>query len=297
MKPRVRCHYWGEGRPLVNLGDALVPVLLDALGFTAVPRTAADRDVINPGRCLLVIGSLLTQRDLQQINYPVDVWGCGWKGVQQLPQGNEDVRFFAVRGPHTLSRLQLPATTPQGDPALLLPVLHAMDISPHGRSVLIPHCSRLHLAPARQRLAATGCDELLSPMVLRPPAWRPLLGTLLHTLRQLAVRRWRYGIRSHGLWHSVQRLAGARFVLTGSLHGAILAQAFGVPWACYADGYLDAAAKWNDWGAWLGIDIEVVTTLAAGERWWQACGRHGQVRDLGPLLRAFPYSASAAADR
>jgi hypothetical protein len=91
------------------------------------------------------------------------------------------------------------------------------------------------------------------------------------------------------VYDAIGRLAGARFVLTGSLHGAILAQAFGVPWACYDDGYLDAPAKWTDWGAYLGIEIERVATLEQAERWWERIGQHGRVRNLQPLIDAFPY--------
>ena len=282
MKPKLRCYYWGEQRALVNLGDLLVPTLLDAFGYACTPRATPDSEVHNPGRCLLVIGSLLTQRDLQQLAYPVDVWGCGWKGPDQAPSGHEDMRIFAVRGPHTQSGLALPAELPLGDPALLMPQVLPMVDPPHGQAVVLPHFSRLTTVSARSRCASTGCTEMLSPLVLRAPPSPRLWARLLW-------QRWRLGIQTRDLQQTLRRLAGARFVLTGSLHGAILAQAYGVPWACYHDGYLDAPAKWNDWGAYLDIDIEMVSTLAEGERWWHKHGSRGRIRDLAPLLAAFPY--------
>lgn len=87
----------------------------------------------------------------------------------------------------------------------------------------------------------------------------------------------------------MERIAGADFVLSGSLHGAILAQAYGVPWAAYDDGYIDTPAKWLDWTAYLGIQIDFVTTLTEGQIWWRSQGHHGVIRDLSPLLDAFPY--------
>jgi len=95
-------------------------------------------------------------------------------------------------------------------------------------------------------------------------------------------------------WRAVERIAGAAFVLTGSLHGAILAQAYGVPWAAYDDGYIDAPAKWQDWAAYLGVRLAFVADLAAGQQWWQSEGNRGALRDLEPLLAAFPYPQPTA---
>jgi len=285
-RPALRCYYWGEGRPLVNLGDLLVPRLLEAMGFTCLGREAPDAQVVNPGRCLLVIGSLLTARDLDRIGWPVDVWGCGWKGPAAAPDHAEDVRCFAVRGPETATGLGLAPTIALGDPALLLPYLAPRKTRAHGRTIVIPHCSRTTALSASERRARSGCDEVLSPMVLRPPGSSPGPARALPGL----VWKWlRQGLKLHDLDGALERLAGAEFALTGSLHGAILAQAFGVPWACYHDGYLDAPGKWTDWASYLGIEIQMVATLAEGLKWWREYGRRGRVRELAPLLDAFPY--------
>jgi hypothetical protein len=93
----------------------------------------------------------------------------------------------------------------------------------------------------------------------------------------------------HTVWGLVDQIAGASFILAGSLHAAILAQAYGVPWAAYFDGYVDAPPKWLDWGDYLGIKINFVRDLEEGREWWAEVGRHGRVRDLVPLVKAFPY--------
>ena len=286
-RPSVRGFYWRENQLVGNLGDALAPILLDALGYELSPRTRPDATVLNPGRCLIVIGSLLNDYDLPPLGPSIDVWGCGWKGIYPSRATLATLRIHAVRGPHTIARLGLPAGTPLGDPVLLLPRLTMRLIPPHGRTVVVPHISRARLLPASQRRRLTGCDELVSPHVIQTQrlgraGWlRSVLGLGKTWLRQ--------GQPPRTPWSAVERIAGADFVLTGSLHGAILAQAYGVPWSAYHDGYIDHPAKWLDWAAFLGIELEFVSTLAEGRQWWQSKGRRGAIRDLAPLLNAFPY--------
>jgi succinoglycan biosynthesis protein ExoV len=55
----------------------------------------------------------------------------------------------------------------------------------------------------------------------------------------------------------IAALAGASLVLTESLHGAILADAFGVPWRGFAVSRNFSTAKWADWSASLGIAADV----------------------------------------
>ena len=286
--PALRCAYMGQRRALGNLGDFLVPHLLAAFGFRCALPDAPDAEVANPGRCLLVVGSLLTARDLDRLPWQLDVWGCGWKGLALAPAPDRALRCFAVRGPETARALGLPPHIPLGDPTLLLPSLRPAPPS-HRRTLVIPHLHRLEGPGARARCRATGCDEALSTLVLRPAGEGPPRARAVATLAGLYLRR---GLRVRTLWQAVDRIAGADFVLTGSLHGAILAQAYGVPWAGYTDGAVDAPAKWTDWGAYLGIDLEMVGTLAEGRAWWERSGRFGQVRDLGLLRAAFPSPGS-----
>lgn len=285
--PQLCGYYWCEHSLLGNLGDALVPILLGALGYNLVTRHAAGPAVVNPGKTLLVIGSLLTVENLSPLGDGVEVWGCGWKGAALPAELQERLVIYAVRGPLTAAGLGLPPEIPLGDPALLLPQLCPRPVARHGKTVVAPHFHRTRAQSARRRRQESGCQEVLSTMVIqrqgfRNPGWRrQLLGL---------TRTWlRTGIRLRTTWPAVEWIAGAGFVLTGSLHGAILAQAYGVPWAAYDDGYIDAPPKWQDWAAYLGVDLEFAANLTDGERWWAQCGRHGRVRDLAPLLAAFPY--------
>jgi hypothetical protein len=97
----------------------------------------------------------------------------------------------------------------------------------------------------------------------------------------------------------VARIAAARFVASESLHGCILAAAYGVPWApCSVRwGHLkiDWPAKHNDWLAYLGVHPirQYTTSLADARQWWERYGRLGRIRDTRPLLDAFPQSLSS----
>ena len=287
----VHCYYWLENAVVKNLGDYLATIVLDALGYRCVNRAYPDPQVLNPGRCLLPIGSVLWERPFERITEPVDVWGCGWRGTPLPPAVMDRVQFHAVRGPRTAAGLGLPADTPLGDPALLLPQLKTDAIEHHGRTLVVPHFFCIDQMKAAQRRRLTGCDELLSVRVIGTPV--PGLRISPKRLPGM-VRAWaRLGIPIRTAWQAINRIAGADFVLTGSLHGAILAQAYDVPWAAYDDGYVDVPEKWYDWADYLGVQIEFVSTLAEGEKWWQAEGCNGAIRDLAPLLSAFPYPISS----
>lgn len=286
-RKEIRCYYWLETALVKNLGDHLVALVLDAMGYRCVSQDYPERQVLNPGRCLLSIGSVLWNRTFERIVTPVDVWGSGWRGTPLPPETLQRVRFHAVRGPRTLAGLGLPVDTPLGDPALLLPRLKHDVIKHHNRTMVIPHFYRTDQMPARQRCSLTGCDAMLPMRVIGAPA--PGARISAKGLPRMIGAWVHHGIPIQTAWQTIRQIAGARFILTGSLHGAILAQAYGVPWAAYIDGYVDVPEKWQDWAAYLGIDLEFVTNLADGRRWWTKYGQAGKVGDLAPLLAAFPY--------
>jgi hypothetical protein len=287
---KVRCYFGGMNRPIQNLGDGLTAHLLSGLGFECVGPSNNDADLINPGRCLLAIGSLLAGEFLQKFETSYDVWGTGFRGFNRWGLSDTDVVFHAVRGPHTAEEFRLPANTPLGDPGLLIPFIYPKPRELHGKSVVLPHFSRLDSPIARGMAASAGCDEQMASVTFtaldRCTHQRLDLKGILTDLWQFREARTRNCASARSL---IDRIAGASFVLTGSLHGAILAQAYGVPWAAFNDGFVDTPAKWDDWAAYLGVNFAFVRTLYEGREWWQECGRFGQIRDLRPLVEAFPY--------
>ncbi|WP_165360911.1 polysaccharide pyruvyl transferase family protein [Candidatus Chloroploca sp. Khr17] len=285
--PAVRTYHWLQSSVVQNVGDYAGTLVLKQMGFQAVTRYAHHSRIINPGRCLLPIGSVLYDRTFHNIPEPVDVWGCGWRGTALHPDFALRVTFHAVRGPQTIEGLGLPPNTPLGDPALLLPHLSTIAPKHHGRTLVMPHYFRTYALSARQRCLSTGCAMMVPSRIIGRPAQgrRPSprgLGSMVRGFLAL-------GIPIYSGTQAIHIIAGAGFILTGSLHGAIFAQAYGVPWAAYDDGYIDVPAKWLDWAAYLGIRLDFVKDLREGQHWWQVEGRHGKVRELESLLGAFPY--------
>lgn len=268
-----RSWWWRHNQRHGNLGDALNLVVLEAFGVTAhrtVSAATASAPTPAPTPTLLAIGSMVSDRVVADRHARCVVWGSGWRGdpVSDVTRDQLDVR--AVRGPHTAAALGVTGQVPMGDPALLLPRIidaNARRTSSRsaGRALLIPHISHISGAPE------VGCDQTVTVGVRQAGITGRFTTTDI-------VRR-------------VRTIANAGFVLTGALHAAIIAQAYGVPWAPWRGPDVDCPAKWDDWAAYLGIELHFAPDRTAGERWWADHGSAGKVGDLTGLIEAFPYDA------
>lgn len=285
--PQVRCYYWRQHKMFKNLGDYLGVITVAALGFQCVNPKQTGPHILNIGRCLLPIGTVLGMKVLQWLDGPLDIWGCGWKGNALPADVMKRAVFHAVRGPRTVVGLELPSATPIGDPALLLPQLYPHQAPRHRRTLFIPHIFHMDGPSASMWRQRTGCDEVLSTWVVS--TWPPRGDIALWDLADLLRARIKLGVVPHTAWWTVDRIIGADFVLTGSLHGAVLAQAYGIPWAAYDHGVGNVPEQWLDWAEYIDVNLAQVANLADGLRWWERYGVHGRIRDLQPLLKAFPY--------
>lgn len=259
----LRVRRWLEGCHDGNFGDALNLTVLNALGFRVLPSTR--RGSANPGRCLFAIGSILSPWHISQSQGAIDVWGAGWRGEPLTADVTERLSIHAVRGPDTAHALGL-TDVPLGDPALLLPLIHpiARPGQPTG-TLLIPHILERRCPPAE----SLGCSTVVSMAVRQT---------------QPANRQGRTEVLN-----VVDRIASAEFVLTGSLHAAIVAQAYGVPWSVWTGTGLDCPAKWDDWAHYLNIEISPKPDRRSAEKWWSDIGSGGTIAPTVELLRAFPY--------
>ena len=291
MSQPLRCYHAYQRAPIKNLGDALTPVVLAALGYRCVSRESRQ-PVVNGDRCLFAAGSLLDDRFLGLVEGTVDVWGSGATGTQIAPDHRARLRIHAVRGPLTAAALDLGGEVPLGDPALLLRDLRPPRRPAHGRTLVMPHFERAWSLSARRRRLQTGCEGVLSARVRARPS---LSRRHLRSLAGVARARLALGIATTSVDTAIERIAGCGFLLTGSLHGAILAQAYGVPWAAFDDGFVSMPFKWHDWGRYLGVRVGFVSTLAEGWDWWRSQGRRGRLRDLEPLVGALPEATGRSA--
>lgn len=174
--------------------------------------------------------------------------------------------MLGVRGPLSRHWLDLPADTPLGDPALILPriFLPSRDDAVAGRTICMPHF--LDQTDDATLLALTGADRVLRPNI---PANTKVCERL------------------------IDAIASARFVLAGALHGAIVAHAFGTPFAFYNAARIDVPFKWQDFAASIGYDCAFVDTVTEGMAYYDANRGRPSLCWLDGLLAAAPFPLRA----
>jgi hypothetical protein len=158
----------------------------------------------------------------------------GWK--------HHAVRYWCVRGPLSALALGLGPEVAIADGAILTPLAAGFPPRATGGvgTLVIPHWTSLS-APGWPEATAMCGLELLDPRASPQCV--------------------------------VSRIASARLVLTESLHGAILAEAYGIPWLAFsASGNLNVA-KWLDWSLSLGRDLEIAIAPAPDIRLAAQYGR------------------------
>jgi coenzyme F420-reducing hydrogenase beta subunit len=258
--------YWREEKREVNYGDYITEVLLRGFGHKPVAYSLAKDLGLRLDSCLLVIGSELHRQMIDHLRVStVHVWGQG-KGhgdpfdMQQEPYCSK-VRIHAVRGPHTLKQLNLDEDMPMGDPGLLLPLVMRIKKDPGQHKVsYIPHWSNRY--SAREKLPEIGAERVVDVMCQR-----------------------------RGFKAKVTEVVSSSFVLTNSLHTAIVCEAYGTPWAlCLPAGHeLNFPDKWRDWFEYLGVADYAAQGYKDGLEWWQR-NRSKATVHTEPLLNAFPLS-------
>lgn len=194
-----------------------------------------DFRTIAPGVTMFGIGSLLWDENFAGHDR-ILVMGSG-AGVGRLPDFPLDhVEFGFVRGPHTAKAFDLPEDRGISDPACLVPRLERFaDDGPKSDEVLfIPHTGTMGLELDWQRICDATGITLLSPR---------------GDSEQV-----------------ISRIAGASRVITESLHGAIVADAFRVPWSPIAISPMFSSFKWNDWAASLEMDLTIPSALRLPKR-------------------------------
>ena len=263
-----RIRYFVKGEPVQNFGDYLPELLAKTLLLH--PRVEAD--------VYRLIGSTIERdwirRDLRRSvgieRGIVAYWGCGKRNATPLDARTLALcRFFGVRGPLTRDALQLPPDTVLGDPGLLAPLMHQPAPAPDtaGRSVCIPHME--DPKSDAELLAISGAEQVLRPRV---------------ESNEAALRR------------ILDRIAGARFVLTGSLHGAIVACAYGRPFAFWDNGHVDIVFKWQDFAASIGIPCDFVRNVSEGEALYaQTLAARIVMPALADILDVCPFAVRPAA--
>lgn len=215
-----RLRYWRKGEDVQNFGDFLSEFISDILFF---PLDSSRNGVH-------VIGSVIDDAYLdraEDASGRIALWGCGARSSQGIsPEYRQRAEILAVRGPLTASALRLGSAIPQGDPAFLLPALYSPRFRSEfsGKNVCIPHF--FDARPDSEILELTGCDAILRPNIQNS---------------------------RDSLLEFIDIVCSSSFVLTGSLHGAVVAAAYERPFGYFQSGDIDVPFKWEDLSNYLSI--------------------------------------------
>lgn len=248
--PTVELVYWRPGTG-VNFGDELsrttVELMLARRGMTVF-------DELPKTRRMLAIGSVMHYANDHSV-----IWGSGVNGsVVESAHTYKTLDVRAVRGP--ISRKFLMARgidVPEvyGDPGLLVKMLTGYRFTgvKTKKVGLIPHMSDLH-KPEVQRLGQSSEVTVIDP---------------------------------HQSWNKViQAIAQSEVVISSSLHGLIVADAFGIPSTYVRLGEREGLLKYEDYYAGTGRSLHFVTSL---DEALKQQPRPVAEFDPQPLIDAFPY--------
>jgi succinoglycan biosynthesis protein ExoV len=173
-------------------------------------------------RALVGIGSLI-KSDLNKVPGQKIIFGTGsGYGPMPFPEDVASWKIYCVRGPLTAQALRLPPNLAVGDAAWLideLPQFKYKPVTPSG-AIFIPHWETDLYANWRQPCEMAGITYV-TPM--------------MDSQRIMSV------------------IAGAKLALVESLHGAILADYYRVPWVPMATEDRILSFKWLDFCVGLGL--------------------------------------------
>jgi pyruvyltransferase len=255
-----------------NWGDAINPALVEFISGLGVQSVDIDARSLLPlprdpaaDTLYAVVGSIVHHADCQTV-----IWGAGLQSTGISPkQVPKAVR--AVRGPLTGAELRkqgIECPEIYGDPVLLLPRYYRPEGRKRYRLGIIPHFSD----QAESRLERYAANDDVKIIDIRGP-----------------------------LWSTVNLVCECEHIVSTSLHGLILADAYGIPnaWARLGDAIPGGTFKFSDYYASLGHDVSQpsVALTESVAALCRASSRRELTLDLDGLLAACPFRWVEASDR
>lgn len=243
-------YYWQQ-KAFVNFGDYLSLQLVERIvnGPVNVHQNHPSFNV----KKLLAIGSILSFGKDGDV-----IWGSGINGKllkkKDYDFSHLDVR--AVRGPLTRSFLkehfQIESPEIYGDPALLIPYLFPEFVrksEPKNKYICIPHYTENKYYP----------KDLFSNIVYATDPWDQV----------------------------IQQILDSEMVISSSLHGIIVAEAFGIPARMLRITETEPLFKYEDY--YLGTNRTSFEFATSIEEALQMGGENPGQCDLKQLYEAFPF--------
>ncbi|TPW31538.1 glycosyltransferase [Martelella alba] len=268
---RERLPHWLQDKDVQNFGDYLSDYFADRL-FLRIPRLPGEVRIIgsylDDGLITPTIEQLRTDAFPQRA--VLTAWGGGVRAPKSVSREVlSHLDILSVRGRLSANELELDNSVPIGDPALLMPALYTPrgDGQFRGKAVCIPHFHDHRTDQALMEI--TGAD-----MILRP-----------------AIKRSHQAIEAF-----IDALTTADFVLCGSLHAAIVAAAYGTPFAFWNSGEIDLPFKWQDFADSVEIPCLFADNVAEGRALYEAeIASSLKLPSMWPMLAVSPYPIRAEA--
>ena len=214
---------WWPSRPLPgNFGDILTPLLVKEL--YGVECKYASKPYKQP--TLLGVGSIITHADEQ-----CTIWGSGL--ISSGGKLNPRAEYLSVRGPLTYEKLKennINCPPIFGDPALLLPNIFNMHVDKSYEYGIFAHYVDTKMVKTWYRKdSGVGKVLIIDPLNKDP----------------IAV---------------VKEVLKCRNIISSSLHGLIVAHAYGIPavWVKHSDKLTGDDIKFHDYFASVGLRSECV---------------------------------------
>ena len=244
--PRVDLFYWSPSGNQQNFGDHLSKIIVTKL--LADKQHLLDEETVQ-AHTLFAVGSILHFAQSGDV-----VWGSGVNGkIASAEHKFDALDVRAVRGPLTRAFLQergIEAPEIFGDPALLLPSLFPDRFAPSAQHdyVFVPNLHDIEIANS------LNIENVVSPL----QTWNTC----------------------------IEQILSGNFVIASSLHGLVIAEAYGIPARYLRLSEEENLFKYNDYVMGTGRGgIEAASSI---EEALEMGGMPPPVFDAQRLIDAFP---------
>lgn len=253
--PETLVPHWEKGEQVQNLGDFLSEYIHARHMGPPKENTPATVHLVGS-----VISDMFINRQKKR-GRSIGFWSCGMRDTYCCEKHRDYATYFGVRGAYTAAALDLPKSKVVGDLGLLWPLIYPSKITRlKGRFITIPH---FH-------------DKRDNQEILDYYGGNSILRTNVDNSYD-AVDSF------------IDELTSASFILTASLHGAILAYAYGIPFALLNSGAIDCPFKWVDFMSTTGMTTHFVRNLDEGLIWAEKNKIPKQHFDLKSLIESCPF--------
>lgn len=246
--------WWKQNSEIQNFGDYISAYLHYRILENKPDASSNTHRSIGSVICNPVI-----KDDINNGASEISFFGCGARGNKLNEDLKDFCRFGSVRGPLTRDLLGLASNTKLGDSAFILSELYSPKKKSEGfKDTLVTHFNEERLQ--EDLLATTGAKRVVSSKCFR---------------------------NFPSLEGVIDDIASSSFVLTSSLHGAIIAYIYKVPFAFWDSGDVNVPFKWKDFSLSIGFECKFCKDLDEGKEWYGSIKDHIVYYDANDMLNEY----------